>query len=145
MHNEMKITICGSMTFAKQMKEVKVKLEQLGHVVTLPCDVETHVEDAALIDDLEADAKHLRENDVLRRCFRLVEESEAVLVLNYDKNGVRGYVGTSSLMEMGLAYHLNKELFLWQEVPHSKHYRWAHEVGVMEPAVLNQDLTKIPL
>jgi len=135
--------ICGSMTFAKEMVETKSTLEKLGHTVLLPCDAETHVNNPALIDDLAADAQHLKDNDVLRKCFQRVAESEAVLFLNHKKNGISGYIGTSSLMEMGIAYHLGKKLFLLNETPTPKQARWAHEVQVMNPFVLDGKLNLI--
>ena len=98
---------------------------------------------AGVIEDLDADHKHLKENDILRKCFKLVSEAEGILFLNYEKNGIKGYIGTSSLMEMGIAYHLNKKLFLLNDIPSSKEHRWAHEVNVMAPIILNRDLKKI--
>lgn len=131
------------MTFAQQMVETKLKLEQQGHSVLLPVDAEIHVNNPSLIDDLDADARHLRENDILRKCFQRVAECDAVLFLNYPKNGISGYIGTSSLMEMGLAHHLGKKLFLLHDTPSPKQARWAHEVSVMAPIILKEDFSKL--
>jgi len=35
----MKIMICGSMRFAREMLEAKNMLEEMGHVALLPCDI----------------------------------------------------------------------------------------------------------
>ncbi|MBI4146608.1 hypothetical protein HY489_04705 [Candidatus Woesearchaeota archaeon] len=139
----MKIMICGSMTFAKNMIETKQLLEKQGHTVLLPCDAELHAERPTLIDNLDEDAKHLKENDVLRNCFQRVADSEAIIFLNHEKNGMQGYIGTSCLMELGIAYHLGKKLFLLNDIPHSTHARWTHEVRVMEPTILHGDLSLI--
>jgi hypothetical protein len=79
----------------------------------------------------------------MRKCFREIEESDAILVLNYPKNGIQGYIGTASLMEIGLAYHLGKKIFLLNPLPHSSEQRWAHEVRIIQPTILNGDFTKI--
>ena len=50
-----------------------------------------------------------------------------------------GYVGTSSLMEMGLAYYLGKKIYLLNELPSPETARWAHEVLSFQPTILNGD------
>ena len=42
MSNTMKITICGSMAFAKEMLEIKQKLEKQNHVVIVPANTEKY-------------------------------------------------------------------------------------------------------
>ena len=79
----------------------------------------------------------------MKECFNLIEESNAILIMNYPKNGVEGYIGTSSIMEIGIAYHLGKKIFLLHETPDYNEHRWAHEVKIMQPIVLNGDLDKI--
>jgi len=136
----MKIMICGSMTFANEMVDAKKKLEELGHSVHLPCDMETHLEDSDFIDDLDKDYKHCVENKIMEKCFDLVAESDAVLVLNHNKNDIDGYVGTSALMEIGIARHLGKKIFILNDLPDYKQHRWAHEVRIMQPIILNGNL-----
>ena len=131
------------MTFSKEMVKAKDELEKLGHTVSLPCDVDLHVEDPNAIDDFKANYDHCIANNIIKKCFNKVEASEAILVLNFPKNGIDGYVGTSSLMEMGLAHHFNKKIFLLHEPPTEAEHRWAHEVRIMLPIVLNGDLSKI--
>lgn len=139
----MKIMIVGSMTFAKDMMKFKQELEILGHDVMVPCDAEFHVENEEIIDNLEEDYKHLTENDILRKCFNLVAQSDAILVLNKPKYDIPGYIGTSTLMEIGIAYHLGKKIFILHNVPSSKEYRWTHEIRVMQPEIINEDLSLI--
>jgi hypothetical protein len=97
----MNIMICGSMSFAREMVQAKHELEERGHTVLLPIDIESHVEDPKLIDDLERNHEHVKQNDVLRHCFQNVANSDAILILNKEKNGVKGYIGTSTLMDVG--------------------------------------------
>ena len=139
----MKIMVCGSITFSKQMIEAGEKLEKLGHTVLLPPDVDIHLENADLIDDLEADLKHCIETDVLRKSLKQIESADALLILNFPKNGINGYIGTSSLMELAIAYHFGKKLYLLNEIPSSSEARWAHEIRIMQPIILNGDLAKI--
>ena len=139
----MKIMILGSMTFSEDMLKTKEALERFGHIADMPFDVEKHIEDGALIDDLEQNYKYSIEGDVIRKGFQQVADSDAVLVLNHQKNGISGYIGTSALMEMGLAYWLGKKIFLLHEPPSHHEHRWAHEVRIMQPVILAGDLSKI--
>ena len=133
----MKIMVCGSMSFAKEMLELQAELRSFDHDVTLPCDTELHIEKPGFIDDLNKDREHLIENNIMKRCFDILTESEAVLFLNLPKNGVEGYIGTSSLMEMGLAYYLGKKIYLMYPHPDPHNHRWAHEVASFQPIMLN--------
>lgn len=139
----MRIMVCGSMTFAKEMLKTKQKLEELGHEVNVPLDIESHVKNPKLIDDLESNYKHAIKNNVMQKCFNLVSKSDAILVLNYLKNGLKGYVGTSSLMEIGLAYYLGKKIFILNSLPKPREARFAHEITIMQPITLDGDLEKI--
>lgn len=133
----MKIMVCGSMTFAKEMLDAQEALTQMGHEVCVPCDADLHVARPGFIDDLDGDRKHVIENNIMKRCFDLLAGSDAIVFLNYPKNGTNGYIGISSLMEMGLAFYLGKKIFLLYDVPSPSEARWAHEVLCFEPTVLH--------
>ncbi len=139
----MKIMVIGSMTFAKEMLQTKQELEKLGYTAEIPFDVEHHLEDEGAIDDLERNFRYCIEQDVVRKGFQQVADADAVLVLNIPKNGISGYIGTSALMEMGIAHWLHKKIFLLNEPPQDTEHRWAHEVKIMQPTILHGDLTKI--
>ncbi len=139
----MKIMIIGSMSFIKDMITVKKDLDKLGHKASIPLGAEPHQKDSSFVDNLEEDLEFCIKNNVMKRNFDLVAGSDAVLVLNHKKNGVSGYIGISALMEMAIAHHLNKKIFILNSVPHFKDVRWAHEVTIMQPIIINNDLTKI--
>ena len=139
----MRIMICGSMTFASEIKDTKKRLESLGHVVFIPPDTELHVKDPGLVDNLDSNHKHALENDIMRKSFNLVAQVDAILVLNHLKNDVSGYIGTSSLMEIGLAYYLKKKIFLLNKIPNPQDARWAHEISIMKAVIIDGDLSKV--
>jgi len=140
----MKIFICGSMYFAKEMLEGKKKLEELGHIAEVPCDTKEFAENQEMTtDNHEENYKWCVDNDIIRKSFNSLAKSDAILLLNYPKNGVDGYVGASSLMEIGLAYHLNKKIFLLYPPPPPKDVKSSHEILIIQPVVLNGDLSKI--
>jgi len=51
----MKIMICGSMTFSKEMREIKSKLEKINHFILLPCNIDMHLENPNFTNDLDTD------------------------------------------------------------------------------------------
>ncbi len=138
-----KIAICGSMAFAKEMLLTKKKLEKMGHTVTIPRDARIHVGDPKLVDDLARNLKHARERDLMMHSFKLVAKSDAILVLNHPRKGIKGYIGISALMEIGLAHYLKKKIFLLFDVPHHDIARFAHEIRLINPTILHGDLAKI--
>lgn len=139
----MKIQICGSMTFAKQMREAKKVLEKKGHTVTIPTNTDYHIEDPTFVDNLEDNLRHCIENDTIKENFNLVADADAILVVNYPKNNMDGYIGASTLMEIGIAHFLGKKIFLLHKIPSFDTVRWAHEVTIMQPIIINGDIEKI--
>lgn len=148
----MKITICGSIAFYDEMLDIKKKLEQLGHLVKLP-PFEIKDESGKMIPIKEYYSKRKaetkdkntswiwdRKEEAMRWHFQKVEWSDAVLILNYDKNNIFNYVGGNTLLEMGLAFHLRKKIFLLNDVPEIS---YKEEILGMKPTVINNDFKKI--
>lgn len=146
----MKVTICGSIAFFDEMRESESALLRLGHEVRMP-PLEIADENGEMISVKEYYTRRKAETDdtswiwdakekAIRAHFQKVEWSDAVLILNYDKNDIRNYIGANTLLEMGLALHLNKKIFLLNDIPEIS---YKEEVLGMKPIVINQDLAKI--
>ena len=139
----MKITICGSVMFRKEMVEVRDKLNEMGHEGII-CSV---MEDLALGKNLEL-MKKIEENHAqvkkdggfIKWYYNSIVNSDAILVLNYDKDDIKNYIGGNTLMEMGFAHVHNKKIFLLNPVPEIS---YKDEILAMEPVILNGDLSKI--
>ena len=139
----MRIMICGSMKFTHDMITIKKELDKLGHETFIPHGAEPHLKNTEFVDNLDDNLQFCIKNNVMKRNFDLVEQCDAIFVLNKKRNGVDGYIGTSVLMEMAVAHHLNKKIFLLSEIPDYNQHRWAHEVRIMQPIFINGDLTQI--
>lgn len=148
----MKITICGSMAFYKQMLDLKKDLESLGNEVMIPSlALEVpgedkyfgqYMEDNGGIDAFPAehplwDLKKGAINDH----FLKIEKSDCILIANYEKKGVAGYVGGNTLIEIGLAFYLKKKIYILNNV--SSEISYKQEIMGMSPVFLNGDLNKI--
>lgn len=139
----MKLMISGSMTFAHDILALQKKLEKLGHTVALPLGMEPHLTDTAFTDNLEEDVEYCIKNDVIRRNFEQIKNQDAMLVFNKKKNDTQGYMGVSMLMELAIAYFLKKKIFILYDIPHFRQHRWAHEVTIMQPTFLHENLENI--
>jgi len=146
----MKITICGSIAFIHEMLDVKKKLEDLGHQVKLP-PTEVKDDNGNMMPVKEFYARRKTETDdtswiwdtketAMRLHFQKVEWCDSVIILNYDKNSIPNYIGANTLLEMGLAFHLNKKIFLLNNIPEIS---YKEEILGMKPIIIKQDLTRI--
>lgn len=146
----MKITICGSIAFFDEMDKIKNELEKLNYDVRLP-PYEIEDENGNLIPVKEYYEKRKSENDdeswiwdrkeeAIKNHFNKIEWSDAIIVLNYDKNDIANYIGANTLIEMGLALHLGKKIFLLNNIPEIS---YKEEILGMKPIVINGDLSLI--
>lgn len=143
MNRKMKIYIIGSFAFAKKMVKVKKELDRMGHNAFVPIDTDKIVDGSHSVDDFEANSEHVIKNDIISVCFRDVENCDAVLVLNYKKNGIEGYLGAHTLMELAIAYYLKKKIYIMNNLPRPEDQRWAAEVRTMLPVLIKGDLQRI--
>lgn len=132
------ITLCGSMVFHKEMTDIKNKLEKMGHTVLIP-----HVEYGDFHKLRDMDEKKWRElkPKFIRDHFENIKNSDAILVLNYEKNGIKNYIGGNSLLEIGVAFDLEKKIFLLNPIP--KNLPYTEEIEVINPVVINGDFSRI--
>lgn len=140
----MKITICGSIAFRKEMVEQRDKLNTLGHEGVISSVIEDLAfgRNPELMAKVEKDHGQAKiEGGYIMWYYNAIVDSDAVLVLNYNKNGIENYVGGNTLMEMGFAYVNNKKIFLLNPIPDGLSYK--EEIKAMQPIIINNDLTKI--
>ena len=99
-----KVVICGSMYFVEQMSEWQKKLESLGFEVYTPVLFDFHK-----IRDEEGDLERFEEykRRETKNHFEKVNIADILLILNYDKNGKRNYIGGNTFAEIAYAVALN--------------------------------------
>lgn len=137
----MKITICGSMSFAREMHDVAMKLRERGHQVHLPEGTASYAGSGGDLAAVAEDGTLKRENDLIRKHHALIRDSDAILVVNQTKGGIENYFGANSFLEIGFAHVLNKKIFLLNGIPEIAFCR--PEIEAMQPSVINGDLTRI--
>ncbi len=82
--------------------------------------------------------------DMIKRYWDFIKNSDAILVLNLEKKGIKNYIGGSTLMEMGFAYGFGKKIYLYNSIPErSERIHYVDEILDMDPVVIDGDLSKI--
>ncbi len=136
-----KITLCGSMKFFDEMEQMKKVLEEKGFVVDMPERfLAKQEDDNDAYKDLNNPIWQLKHN-AIQAHFRKILWADAILVLNYEKNDIAGYVGGNTLMEIGFAAWHSKKIYFLNDIPENVSYR--EELFASKPTILNGDLSNI--
>ena len=136
----MRIGIIGSMKFTDKMIEVREKLKEMGHDAFLTDLHEPFLDKTD--EEIEQIKIHQKQHmDAIREFWRAMQSADAVLVLNYDKNGIKNYIGGNTLMEMGFAHVLNQKIFMLNPIPEMPYCK--SEIEAVNPIIINGDLSKI--
>lgn len=153
----MKITICGSIAFYKEMELSRDELIRRGHEVKIPelaLEVPeefgagkkiyfgSFIEQNGGIDAFPPGHKiwDLKEG-AIRDHYEKIDWGDAILVINPEKRGISGYIGGNTLIEIGIAFYLKKPIFILNPVSSELSYK--QEITGMKPTILNGDLTLI--
>jgi nucleoside 2-deoxyribosyltransferase len=136
----MKIIICGSMSFSKEMLKIANKLKQNNHEVILPHNAEKYAEESLTSETSSKSTENKIKNDLIRGYYKEIKNADAILVTNFDKNNIKNYIGGNSFLEIGYAHVLNKLIFLLNNIPEMP---YSEEIKAMQPLVINNDLSQI--
>lgn len=96
-------------------------------------------DDARHANGESADIK--RERDYFRLHYRRILESDAIIVVNNEYKGVKGYIGGNVLIEMGQAYVNDKKIFLLYDAPTELAY--VDEIKAMDSVSLGGNIANI--
>jgi len=153
----MKITLCGSIGFYKEMELARDELIKRGHTVKIPelaLEVPKkfgggrkvyfgqYIEQNGGIDAFPATHEiwKLKEG-AIRDHYEKIDWCNAVLVVNHEKRGIDGYVGGNTLIEIGVAFYLRKKIFILNPVSSGLSYK--QEIMGMHPTIIQKDLLLI--
>ncbi|MDE1974974.1 MAG: hypothetical protein KGI49_00485 [Patescibacteria group bacterium] len=140
------IVLCSSASFYKQVLDVRDALKKLGFKVLVPLtagkmeksgDFKVETYKTWFADSNAYDRKRF----LTKHHFDKIAEGDSILVLNYEKNGKPGYIGGAVLMEMGVALHLGKKVYILNPIDETVGYK--EEILGMLPVILNGDLNLI--
>lgn len=135
----MKIFIICSKAFYNKIPPIKKELEKMGHNIELPNSYYTP--DAEKNSWAQGSKEHA---EFKAKMFRMSEERmnniDAVLTLNLEKNGKKNYIGGATFIELYEAFMKNKKIYLYNDIPEGMLY---DEISGFSPTVINGDLSLI--
>ena len=142
------IVLCSSANFYQHVCEIADELEQKGFSPIIPLTARKmkktgnfKAEDYRTWHKNPAD--FYKKTALMNDHFKEVAKADAVLVINDEKHGVAGYIGTNVLMEIAVAYYLNKPIFILNNV--SKDSNTYEEIKGMCAKMINGNLQNIKL
>jgi nucleoside 2-deoxyribosyltransferase len=130
------ITVCGSMDFFKDMVSIREYLEAAGLQVSIPAAEEVKVDYSGASDSDLSRMKKLFIDEHLTK----IKGADAVLLANFNKRGIVGYVGANTLMEAAFAYALGKPVFVLNSLGEQP---CRPEVLGMQPEFLQGELSQL--
>jgi len=136
----MKVIVCSSISAINEVLQVKKELEKMGHSVEIPEGMKNEYlvgrTNVSTPEKVEDKIKF----DVIKSYYEKIKLADAVLIVNPPKNGIKGYIGGNTLIEIAFGYVFNKKIYCLypiQELPYTP------EILAMKPIVLNGDLENI--
>lgn len=142
------IALCASAAHYKNVIEIEKQLKKLGFKVKIP-KIARKMHRSGNFDVNFYKTWFNNSNDYYKKTklmtdhFRKIIGSDAVLVTNFEKNGLPGYVGGNVLMEMVIAFHYKKPIFIYNDI--SEVISFKEEIYGMKPMFIKGDLKKIKI
>ena len=135
----MKIFIICSKAFYGKIAPVRDWLQEHGFEVLLPhtfSHPEAEGEWYAESEQKHAEMKGL----MFLKSRETISGVDAVLTLNFDKNGQKNYIGGSTFLELYEAFMQGKKIYLWNNIPEGM---LKDEIAGFSPVIINGDLEKV--
>ncbi len=135
----MKILIICSKAFYSEIPIIKLGLEKLGHIILLPnCYDDPDTESRLRNQGVEVHS--VWKSEMINHSTDVIKDVDAVLVLNFTKNGASNYIGGATFLEMYDAFRMNKKIFLYNPIPDSI---LKDEIIGFHPIIINSNIAQI--
>ena len=135
----MKLFLACSKYFYNRIPEIKKELESYGHIISLPNSYDVPMmEEQTKKEGQKAHAEW--KGKMLKKCEENIAPTDAVVVLNFEKNGQVNYIGGATFLEMHIAFLMNKKIFLYDPIPDNM---FRDELEGFDPIVINGNLRLI--
>ena len=135
----MKIFLICSKVFYGTIPPIKETLEHAGHEITLPNAYDDPGTEARY-RETGAQEHAAWKASMLKHSEAVIKGIDAVLVLNFEKNGQENYIGGATFLEMYDAFRLGKKIYMYNDIPTGM---LKDEIEGFEPILLHQDVNLI--
>ena len=128
------------MQFTERMIEARDELIKRGHDAFVTNLASPFI---GKTDEEKEEIKiHQKNNlDAIREFWKLMQGGDAVLVMNFDKHGIKNYIGGNTLMEIGFAHVLDQKIFLLNSIPEMSYCK--SEIEAVKPIIIDGDYSLI--
>src|SRR3989304_7474072 len=136
----MRIGVVGSMQYTEKMLELQDNLKSLGHDAFLTNLASPFIGKS----DKEKEKIKIyqkKNKDAIREFWKQMQGADAILVANFDKNGIKNYIGGNTLMEIGFAHVLEQKIFLLNPIPEISFYK--SEIEAVNPTIIYGEISRI--
>ena len=104
----MKIFICCSKHLYHLISPIKEKLEEKGHSITLPNSYLDPLKEERLKE--ENKKLHIEwKSNMIKLQDKKIKLNDAILVVNFEKEGVQNYIGGATFLEIFKAWDYGKK------------------------------------
>ena len=132
----MKVFIVGSKNTFGRVPDVIKELESLGHTALPPAGFDTPNREMEAKQE-STDAFLAFKTRMFREQIEQIGKTDAILVMNFEKNGQPNYIGGATFLEVFKAWELGKKIFFYNELPEGMLH---DELLGMNPTVIRGDL-----
>ncbi len=135
----MKIFIVCSKYFYDKVESIKNHLENSGHKIQVPNSFDSPFKEEEM--KRLGKEEHIKwKQKMLKKDEENIEANDAILVLNFEKNGQKNYIGGATFMEIIKAWERSKKIFLYNDIPENI---FKDELTAINPIIINGNLSKI--
>lgn len=135
----MKLLIICSKRFYSEIPFVKDKLEDMGIEVYLPNCYDKPSTEAEMWKLGKKEHQEFKAR-MYKQSEDTIKKMDGVLVLNFDKDNCKNYIGGATFLEIYDAFRLNKKIYLYNDIPEGILY---DEIQGFGPILINGDLSLI--
>ncbi len=118
---------------------IKETLEKAGHNITLPNSYDEPLKEEEM-KKIGQEEHRIWKSNMIRLQLQKVKDNDAVLVLNFEKNGQQNYIGGATFLEIFRAFDSDKKIFLYNPIPQNI---FEDELRAMNPLVIGGDISLV--
>jgi hypothetical protein len=137
------ITLCSSVSFYKDVLAIDKTVKKMGFKTLVPEIARVMKKN----NDFEIShyktwfanpSDYHKKTKLMQGHFKKVKKADAIIVINLEKNNMKGYIGGNVLLEMFLAYMDKKPIFILYDI--DEHLPLKEEILGFSPIFLHGDL-----
>lgn len=135
----MKIFICASKHNYSHIADIKDKLQEMWHIITLPNSYDNPTLELELKEKSQIEHSKWKQ-EMLKLQAKKVAANDAILVMNFDKNGMKNYIWGATFLEVYEAFRQWKKIYFYNPLPD---WMLHDELVGINPVIINWNLDLI--